>query len=79
MRQRSSTQPRRNPRLGRFLGFELVLNDRRQPGRRGEGGNRRTLHLAGGLALRLLRTFLARRHDRPRPLDNGDRHLDRPA
>jgi hypothetical protein len=65
--------------LGRFLGFEVVLNDRRRPGRHGEGGARQALRLPAGTTLRLVCTFLARRRNGPRPWADTTRHLDRPA
>jgi hypothetical protein len=65
--------------LGKFLGFEVVVNDRRRPGRRGEGGTRRTVPIRAGRVGQMLGSFRARRRGRPLPLNTDPEPLDRPA
>jgi hypothetical protein len=76
-----SARPRQKPKLGWFLRFEVVLNDRRRTERTdGTGGPRRTVALAPGLVRRLLRRFVARRLRRGQePAGEPQEQLGRPA
>jgi hypothetical protein len=76
-----SARPRQKPKLGWFLRFEVVLNDRRRTERTdGTGGPRRTVALAPGLVCRLLRRFRANRlRSGPEPVGEPRRQLCRPA